>query len=109
MTDTTEQQITKGLAKLRLRRKALLAVVVTFPLVVYLLTQFEVAEEIVIMTGVAWVFVGIILEFIIGFSRCPACRKHFHVRGMTGNFFTRQCLNCGIPLKGSPTSHPPQS
>lgn len=99
MTDTNDQQIGRGLAKIRTLRMGLFGIVITFPIAVYLLTHFGVAEEIVIITGISWVLVGIILEFIIGFSRCPACRKHFHVRGMTGNFFTRQCLNCGIPLK----------
>lgn len=99
MTDMTEQQVAKGLAKIRLLRMSLLAIVITFPLTVYILTGLQVTEKIVILTGVTWVVIGIILEFVIGFSRCPACRKHFHVRGMTGNFFTRQCLNCGIPLK----------
>ena len=99
MTDTNDQQIARGLVKIRTLRMGLLGIVITFPIGVYLLTHLGVAEEIVIITGICWVLVGIILEFIIGFSRCPACRKHFHVRGMTGNFFTRQCLNCGIPLK----------
>lgn len=100
MTDTQEQQqIIRGLRKIRMLRKLLFTVVITFPIAVYLLTMFEVAEGIVIMTGIAWVVVGIILEFVIGFVRCPACRKHFHVRAMSGNFFTKKCLNCGVPLK----------
>lgn len=99
MTQTQEQQIQHGLRKIRTLRKVLFGVIITFPIAVYLLTMFEVAEGIIITTGVAWVAVGIVLEFVIGFARCPACRKHFHVRAMTGNFFTKKCMNCGIPLK----------
>lgn len=99
MTGTPEQQIARGLRKIRTLRKLLFGVVITFPIVVYLLTMLEVEEGIIIMTGIAWVAVGIVLEFVIGFARCPACRKHFHVRAMSGNFFTKKCMNCGIPLK----------
>ncbi len=97
MTDTTEQQVAKGLTKIRLLRISLLAIVITFPLTVYILTGLQFAEKIVILTGVTWVAIGIVLEFVIGFSRCPACRKHFHVRGMTGNFFTGSASTAASP------------
>ncbi|SNB47738.1 hypothetical protein [Geobacter sp. DSM 9736] len=101
MTDTIDPaQITRGLRKIRLMRRLLFFIILAFAPLVYFLTMFDLAEGTVIMSGIIWIAAGIILEFVIGFSRCPACRKHFHVRGMTGNFFTKKCMNCDTSLHG---------
>ncbi|KAF0219529.1 MAG: hypothetical protein FD174_1989 [Geobacteraceae bacterium] len=100
MTDTPEQErINAGLKRIRTFRKSLGVIVLGFIPVVYLLYLLELDEWLFMSLGVAWVCLGVVIELVIGFSRCPACRGYFHVRGMTGNIFARKCMNCGVPLK----------
>lgn len=94
-----QKRIEDGLRRIRYTRISLGVVVITFVPVVYLLFLLQLPERVIITTGTAWVCLGVILELFMGFSRCPACRGFFHVRGMSGNIFTRKCMNCGVPLK----------
>lgn len=101
MTDMPEQdRITAGLRRIRTLRKTLLVVVITFAPVVYLMSLREIPLQIVMTVGIVWICAGVVIELMIGFARCPACRGYFHVKKMNGNIFTRKCMNCGIPLKG---------
>lgn len=47
---------------------------------------------------------GLMLAFTIccvgaGLAKCPRCRKPFHRRGLWHDPGTRECLNCGLPLR----------
>ncbi len=101
MTDPQEQQrIHAGLRRIRLLRTGLGVIAMAFVPLVYLLYVLELPIKIFMSIGAGWVCLGVIIELIIGFSRCPSCRGYYHVRGMSGNIFARKCMNCGIPLKG---------
>lgn len=106
MTDAQEQErINAGLRRIRHLRIALWAIVIAFVPLVYSLMLTNVAEPVIMAVGIAWVCVGVVIELMLGFSRCPACNKYFHVRGMRGNvlvskIFTKKCMNCGIRLGG---------
>ncbi len=94
-----QQRINAGLKRLRFLRRSLGVIVITFVPVVYLLLIMDVPERIIMTIGITMVCLGVVIELVIGFSRCPACKNFFHVRGMSGNIFARKCMNCGIPLK----------
>jgi hypothetical protein len=100
MMDIQDQErITASLKRIRTFRKSLGVIVLGFIPLVYLLYLMELPEWLFFSIGIAWVCLGVIIELIVGFSRCPACRGYFHVRGMAGNIFARKCMNCGVPLK----------
>ena len=105
MTDAQEQElIDVGLKRIRHLRMGIWVIVIVFVPLVYLLVSMNVPEAVVMAIGVAWVCFGVIIELMLGFFRCPACNKYFHVRGMRGNvlvskIFTKKCMNCGIQLK----------
>jgi predicted membrane chloride channel (bestrophin family) len=101
MTETPDREkIAKGLKRIRTLRKLLLVIVIVFAPLVYLMAMEELPLGIVMSVGISWICLGVVIELMIGFSRCPACREYFHVRGMTGNLLARKCMHCGVPLKG---------
>ncbi len=105
MGDTREQEsIERGLTMIRLLRTGLGVIVIAFVPLVYLLMGMKVSEPVILGIGIGWVSLGVIIELLLGFFRCPACQKYFHVRGrrgtiLTSSIFTRKCMNCGIHLK----------
>ncbi len=100
MTDTQEQrQIEAGLKRIRFLRKFLLVIVILFAPLVYVMAMKELPLRLIMTVGITWICVGVVVELLIGFARCPACRSYFHVRGMSGNIFTKKCMNCGVALK----------
>ncbi len=99
MTVTPDQdRIAPGLKRIRFLRKFLLVIVILFVPLVYFMAMKELPLRLVMGVGIAWICVGVIVELLIGFARCPACRGYFHVRGMSGNIFTKKCMNCGVAL-----------
>jgi|SRR4051794_2551636 hypothetical protein len=105
MTGIPEERVRAGLRRIRRYRISFLAVVGAYIPVVAVLYLLSFPPPVILAAGATLMTVGIVIEVVIGFSRCPACRAHFHVRGMAGSLLTRRCMNCGIPLKGgaSPT------
>ena len=100
MTDALDQQkIAAGLKRIRFLRKFLLVIVILFAPLVYFMAMKELPLRFIMTVGISWISVGVIVELLIGFARCPACRGYFHVRGMSGNIFTKKCMNCGVVLK----------
>ncbi len=100
MTDTPDKQkVTAGLKRIRFLRKFLLVIVILFAPLVYVMAMKELQLRLIMTVGITWICVGVAVELLIGFARCPACRSYFHVRGMNGNIFTKKCMNCGVALK----------
>jgi hypothetical protein len=93
------EKIAVGLKRIRFLRKFLLVIVILFAPLVYFMAMKELSLRLVMTVGIAWICVGVIVELLIGFARCPACRGYFHVRGMNGNIFAKKCMNCGVALK----------
>src|SRR5512146_110168 len=92
-------QIAAGLKRIRFLRRLLLVIVILFVPLVYVMAMKELPLRLIMTVGIAWICVGVIVELLIGFARCPACRGYFHVRGMSGTIFTQKCMNCGVALK----------
>ncbi len=92
-------QIAAGLKRIRFLRRLLLVIVILFVPLVYVMAMKELPLRLIMTVGIAWICVGVVVELLIGFARCPACRSYFHVRGMSGNIFTKKCMNCGVALK----------
>ncbi len=100
MTDTRDQQIiAAGLKRIRFLRRFLLVIVILFAPLVYVMAMRELPLRLIMTIGIAWICVGVVVELLIGFARCPACRGYFHVRGMSGNIFAKKCMHCGVALK----------
>lgn len=91
-------QIEIGFRKLRLLRRILFWLILLLLPVMSIIAFLPIQEKASIFIGVTWVLLGIVIELVIGFSRCPACRKYFHVARGTGNIFARYCVNCGASL-----------
>ncbi len=102
MSDARDEQRTAvGLKRIRFLRKFLLVIVILFAPLVYVMAMKELPLRLIMTIGIAWICVGVVVELLIGFARCPACRGYFHVRGMSGNIFAKKCMNCGVALKQS--------
>jgi hypothetical protein len=100
MTDNSERErIEAGLRSIRSLHILLAGILVTYVPVVALLYVMRLPEWLIIASAVIWVCAGIFVAFSIGFSRCPACGRYFHVQGMGGSVFVKACMNCGIQLK----------
>ncbi len=94
-----KRQIAAGLKRIRFLRRFLLVIVILFAPLVYVMAMKELPLRLIMTVGIFWICVGVVVELLIGFARCPACRGYFHVRGMSGNIFTKKCMNCGVALK----------
>lgn len=84
--------------RLRLLRRLLFWIITSFLPVMILLAFLPIPERISLMIGGVWITAGIVIELFIGFARCPACGKYFHVGRGSGNIFARYCVNCGVAL-----------
>ena len=93
-------RIQSGLARIRFLRRALLVIILVFAPLVYVIAMQNVPMRIVMIVGISWICLGVIIELVLGFTRCPACRGYFHVKGMSGSIFAKKCLHCGVSLKG---------
>jgi 4-hydroxybenzoate polyprenyltransferase len=46
-----------------------------------------------------YIILSMIYFTYIGTLLCPRCKKYFFLKGITwGIFFTKNCMNCGLPL-----------
>ena len=97
--DQDQQPIQAGLKRIRLLRALFKGILIAFLPVVIAISLIGLPERTVMTIGIVVICVGILVEVVIFFSRCPKCRQYFHVRGMGGSLFTRKCLHCGIQLK----------
>ena len=101
MVETDRRKIEAGLRRIRGLRMTMLVIALAFIPLVLFISRLGLSQPLFMGIGLAWIGLGVIIEIVIGFSRCPACGKPFHVCGMSGNLLSRQCLNCGIPLKST--------
>ena len=53
------------------------------------------------VVALAWMAFGGFMNVSIARYRCPRCGNRFHV-GKTTNFYSRQCLHCGLPRWAEP-------
>ena len=90
--------VSVGLNRIRRLRALFKCILLAFAPVVSGVFFLGLSEQTVVGTAVLMVGVGVILEIGIFFSRCPACRGYFHVRGVSGSMFARKCLHCGTSL-----------
>jgi len=100
MTDQLEkEQITAAFKRIRWLRGWLAGILISYFPMVFLFYLLRIPVWIFMTFCAVWVCGGIVIAFMIGFSVCPVCRQYFHVRGMEGSTFAKECLNCGISLK----------
>jgi len=91
--------IQAGLRRIRNLRRCFLALLIAFVPAVLFLSTLPLSPKVFMGSGIGIICLGIVLEVLIAVSRCPACREFYHVRGMSGSFFTGKCVHCGVPLK----------
>jgi hypothetical protein len=100
MTNMHDQEhIETALKGIRYLRRWLAGVLLTYLPMASLCYIFRIPAWIFLAACAIWACVGIMLALRIGFAICPVCRQYFHVRGMEGDTFTKECVNCGIRLK----------
>jgi hypothetical protein len=93
-----QQHIEAALRKIRSLRSWLAVVLLTYLPMAALCYLFRVPAWIFLTACAIWVCAGIMIALRIGFSVCPVCRQYFHVRGMEGDTFAKECVNCGVRL-----------
>jgi hypothetical protein len=99
MTDQLEKESVKSaFRRIRKLRRWLVWILVAYFPIVFLLYYLQMSFWLFVFFCATWICIGIVVAFMIGFSTCPICRQYFHVRGLEGKTFTKECLNCGIRL-----------
>jgi hypothetical protein len=99
MSHTDEQEhVEAALKRIRCLRRWLAAVLLTYLPMASLCYIFRIPAWIFLTACAIWACVGIMIALRIGFAICPVCRQYFHVRGMEGDAFSKECVNCGIRL-----------
>jgi hypothetical protein len=93
-----QQHIDAALRRIRSLRRWLASVLLTYLPMSLLCYIFRIPAWIFLTACAIWVFLGVVIALRIGYSICPVCRQYFHVRGMEGDTFSRECVNCGIRL-----------
>jgi len=93
-----QERIEAALRRIRCLHRWLAAVLLTYLPMACLCYALRITAWIFLTAGAIGVCVGIMIALRIGFSICPVCRQYFHVRGMEGNTFSKECVNCGIGL-----------
>jgi hypothetical protein len=76
----------------------MVGILIAYIPVVVILFMMRLPEWLILVSAVGLICMGIVIAFMLGFSRCPDCKQYFHVRGMTGNIFSGKCLHCGIMI-----------
>jgi len=104
MTPSSEQTDTvphpgPGLKSIRLKHKLLVGIFIVYIPLLSLFYFLQLPQWLVLGGAVFLLLLGIVVAFMIGLTRCPACGQLFHVRGMGGSIFTGTCMHCGISLK----------
>jgi hypothetical protein len=99
MVDSEEQdRIRAAFGRIRYLRRWLAAILLTYLPMTALFYSLRVSLWLFLAACALWVFAGITIAVKIGLSICPVCRQYFHVRGMEGSTFAKECINCGIRL-----------
>ena len=87
-----------GLARIRLRRGFLYAVLAALPIVLWLFFHASWARTAREAMLLSWVAGYALASMLFVWSRCPRCGHLFHyVLGFT-NPFSRRCRACGLEL-----------
>ena len=89
-----------GLARIRARRRILLAVLAALApaLALHLLAPWSRELRDAVLIG--WVALYTVATLAVVFSRCPRCSHLFHqVQGLR-NPLARHCAGCGLGLEG---------
>jgi len=87
-----------ALRKIKSMHRWMIGILIAYIPVVILLYLLQLPEWLILVSAVGLICLGIVIAFMLGFSRCPDCKQYFHVRGMTGNIFSGKCLHCGITI-----------
>jgi hypothetical protein len=99
MNDIRDKEMMEAaFRRIRRLRRWLASILLTYLPMFCLSYIMRIPEWILLSACAFWVCAGITIALRIGFSICPVCRQYFHVRGLEGSTFARECVNCGISI-----------
>ncbi len=91
----------RALKRIERARTRLIVCFLTLP--VYMAGVWLLLEESRDIQGFMLVYMAIWFGFALDMVRrnCPACGRQYFVRTILLDLFTRKCVHCGTPLRGS--------
>lgn len=95
----TVDELSLGLARLRKRRWCLWAVFLTYLPAIWLSLRLTGSDRATAVVFALWIALAAAAGGFAAFARCPRCGEYYHIKGLMP-VWVRNCLHCGLPLKG---------
>lgn len=96
-SDETEMDYSRGLSKIRIRRKFFFGVILAYIPVMWLIHSVAPDNRTMFTAFGVWVVLLIITCLVSAITRCPRCGNLFHVHGMA-MLYLRKCLHCQLHI-----------